>query len=101
MNENVKADDTARAEAHTSVCIDWYSEGETRVVEVDGMRVVVRFVGRKGRRGRIVIEAPAGAVFSSCSAVAESAGSASGAELYRSLGPKCVLDELSTPAADG
>jgi hypothetical protein len=49
----------------TSTCIDWYSEGETRIVEVDGVRVVVRFVGRKGRRGRIVIEAPAGAVFSS------------------------------------
>jgi hypothetical protein len=50
--------------ATTCACIDWYSEGETRVVEVDGVRVLVRFVGRKGRRGRIVIEAPAGAVFS-------------------------------------
>jgi hypothetical protein len=33
------------------------------VVEVDGVRIVVRFIGRKGRRGRIAIEAPAGAVF--------------------------------------
>jgi len=47
----------------TSVCIDWYSEGECRAVEVGGVRVVVRYVGRSGRRGRIAIEAPAGAVF--------------------------------------
>jgi hypothetical protein len=47
----------------TSVCIDWYSEGEAKVVEVDGVRVLVRFVGRRGRRGRIAIEAPAGARF--------------------------------------
>ena len=63
MNENVKADMQTRAEPSKSTCVDWYSEGETRVVEVDGVRVVVRFVGRKGRRGRILIEAPAGAVF--------------------------------------
>ncbi len=47
-----------------SAYIDWYSEGEARTVEVDGVQVIVRFVGRKGRRGRIVIEAPPGAVFS-------------------------------------
>jgi hypothetical protein len=46
-----------------SVSIDWYSEGESRTVAVDGVQVTVRFVGRKGRRGRIAIEAPAGAVF--------------------------------------
>jgi hypothetical protein len=60
MNENARADKHVQAEATTSTCIDWYSEGETRVVVFDGVRVVVRFVGRKGRRGRIVIEAPAG-----------------------------------------
>ena len=43
--------------------IDWYAEGETRVVEVGGVKVVVRLVGRKGRRARIAIEAPAGATF--------------------------------------
>ncbi len=63
MNENVKAEEVAQADVPSSTSIDWYSEGETRIVEVDGGRVVVRFVGRKGRRGRIVIEAPAGAVF--------------------------------------
>lgn len=46
-----------------SQCIDWYSEGEERIVEAGGIRVVVRFVGRKGRRGRIAITAPPGAVF--------------------------------------
>lgn len=58
----------------TCSCIDWYHEGESRTVEVDGVRVVVRFVGRKGRRGRISIEAPAGAVFRStegCEALTE------------------------------
>jgi hypothetical protein len=46
-----------------STCIDWYAEGQSRTVECGGVRMTVRFVGRKGRRGRIVIEAPAGAVF--------------------------------------
>jgi hypothetical protein len=45
-------------------CIDWYSEGEARIVECNGVQIVVRYVGRKGRRGRIVIEAPDGASFS-------------------------------------
>jgi hypothetical protein len=48
-----------------SQCIDWYAEGEERSVEADGVRVVVRFVGRKGRRARIAIIAPAGAAFQS------------------------------------
>ena len=49
--------------AEASQSIDWYAEGEERIVEVGGMRVVVRFVGRKGRRGRIAITAPPGAAF--------------------------------------
>ena len=67
--ENVAVDGRERpaAEAPTSTLIDWYSEGETRVVEVNGVQVTVRFVGRKGRRGRIVIVAPPGAAFSSLS----------------------------------
>ena len=51
------------SEPPNCTCIDWYAEGQSRTVDVDGVRVTVRFVGRKGRRGRIVIEAPAGAVF--------------------------------------
>ena len=46
-----------------SVSIDWYAEGQSRSVEVDGVLIVVRFVGRKGRRSRIAISAPAGAAF--------------------------------------
>jgi hypothetical protein len=45
--------------------IDWYAEGESRTIEVDGFQVTVRFVGRKGRRGRIMITAPPGATFRS------------------------------------
>jgi hypothetical protein len=44
--------------------IDWYSEGQARVIDVNGVRVTVRFVGRRGRRARIAITAPPGAVFS-------------------------------------
>jgi hypothetical protein len=47
-----------------SRCIDWYAEGETRVIEVGGVKILVRFVGRHGRRGRIAITAPPGAMFS-------------------------------------
>jgi hypothetical protein len=48
-----------------SQLIDWYAEGEERVVEVANIQIVVRFVARKGRRGRIAITAPAGAAFCS------------------------------------
>jgi len=51
------------AKPPTSTSIDWYSQGQSRIVECNGVRMTVRFVGRKGRRGRIKIEAPAGAVF--------------------------------------
>jgi hypothetical protein len=55
--------DAPASKPRQSVSIDWYAEGQTRMVEVAGVRIVVRFIGRKGRRGRIAIEAPAGAVF--------------------------------------
>lgn len=57
--------DTFPANSPTSQSVDWYHEGESRTVEVDGMKVTVRFIGRKGRRGRIAIVAPAGAEFRS------------------------------------
>ena len=37
--------------------IDWYHPGQARTVESGGLRITVRFVGRKGRRGRIAITA--------------------------------------------
>lgn len=46
-----------------SQSIDWYAEGQARTVEVDGIHVTVRYVARKGRRARIAITAPSGAVF--------------------------------------
>jgi hypothetical protein len=46
-----------------SQSIDWYAEGESRSVELFGVQVTVRFVGLKGRRGRIAITAPRGAKF--------------------------------------
>ncbi len=42
---------------------DRHSEGEFHLVEYDAVRIVVCYVGRLGRRGRILIEAPAGAAF--------------------------------------
>lgn len=52
-------------EASTCQVIDWYSEGESKVVQVAGVRVEVRFIGRSGRRGRISITAPVGSVIQS------------------------------------
>jgi hypothetical protein len=37
---------------------DWYAPGQGRTVVVGGVEVVVRFVGRKGRRARIAITVP-------------------------------------------
>lgn len=63
MEKIVNAEVLGQETMPTSTCVDWYCEGEGRVVEVNGVRLVVRFVGRKGRRGRILLEAPAGALF--------------------------------------
>jgi hypothetical protein len=43
--------------------IEWYSEGETRTVDVDGVEITIRFVRRHGRRARIAISGPPGTVF--------------------------------------
>jgi hypothetical protein len=50
--------------ASTSQSIDWLSVGQGRVIEVGGVRVIIKLVGQKGRRARVAIEAPAGTVFS-------------------------------------
>jgi hypothetical protein len=63
--QNVQAEPSGDVprDTKTSVCVDWYSEGQSRMVEVNGVTIVVRFVDKRGRRGRIAITAPAGAVF--------------------------------------
>jgi hypothetical protein len=64
MNDsNRQPDPEPPRPAASSQSIDWYSEGESRIVEVDGVRIEVRYVGRKSRRGRIAITAPPGAAF--------------------------------------
>jgi hypothetical protein len=49
----------------TSQLIDWFAEGQTFEVEFAGVVMTVRYVCRKGRRARIAITGPAGAVFRS------------------------------------
>jgi hypothetical protein len=44
---------------------DWYSEGQGCVVRIGNEYVVFKVLGRKGRRARVQIEAPAGAEFDS------------------------------------
>jgi len=61
-NQNTTANRT-HVPAEASQCIDWYTEGQSRVVEIGDVQVTIRCVGRKGRRARISITAPAGAVF--------------------------------------
>lgn len=58
-----REEETAQSPQPTSQCIDWYHEGESRTVDVAGVQVTVRLVGRKGRRSRISIVAPPGAEF--------------------------------------
>lgn len=55
----------------TSQSIEWFHEGQSRIVEVDGVQVTIRLVGRRGRRARIAIEAPSGAEFRVVDAVDE------------------------------
>lgn len=43
--------------------IEWYSQGQARSIIVEGHEILVRFVGRKGRKARIAIVAPPGAQF--------------------------------------
>lgn len=51
----------------TCTSIEWFHEGQTRVVEANGVRVAVRFVGRRGRRARILITALGSATISQSS----------------------------------
>src|SRR5262245_30069496 len=54
---------TQRCDTHECRSIEWYSDGQARIVEVSDVRIEIRFVGRRGRRCRIAITAPQGAVF--------------------------------------
>jgi hypothetical protein len=70
MNDTVEDSNAAtlghqRLPSSVSKSVEWYHEGQERVVEADGVQITVRFVGRKGRRGRIAITAPVGAAFRS------------------------------------
>ena len=49
--------------ASVSRDIAWYHPGESRLVDIGGLQITVRLVERNGRRARIAITAPAGAVF--------------------------------------
>lgn len=40
--------------------VDWFSQGESCLLQIGGTRVEVRFIGRKGRRARISISASPG-----------------------------------------
>jgi hypothetical protein len=63
--QNQQSAETGCRPSECSQSIDWYAEGESRVVDVGGVCMIVRFIGRKGRRGRIAIYAPPGASFRS------------------------------------
>jgi len=41
---------------------DWFAVGQGMTVDVAGVTVAFRVIGHKGRRTRIVVTAPAGAV---------------------------------------
>jgi hypothetical protein len=58
-----REEETTQSMRPSSQSVDWYHEGESRTVEVNGVQVTVRLIGRKGRRSRIAIVAPAGAAF--------------------------------------
>jgi hypothetical protein len=71
------------------------SEGESKVVEVNGVRVTVRFIGRKARKGRIAIEGPAGRCSKllnngRCRQIADKAHSKGGRD-YRFNRPRITL----------
>ncbi len=73
MNYFANEDALVPSKGNSRPCqsIEWYAEGQTRIVDLDGVQIAIRFVGRSGRRGRIAITAPPGAVFR-----AEAAGNA-------------------------
>lgn len=63
MTEPPRENPVTEAPTHRSQSTSWFAEGEAIRVWVGETEVVVRFLGRKGRRARISISAPAGAQF--------------------------------------
>ena len=64
-SETPVASEHTKGSEIASESIEWLAPGQQRVVRVAGVQITMRLVGRKGRRARISISAPAGAVFSS------------------------------------
>jgi hypothetical protein len=62
--DKAEAEKTRSTESSCCQLIDWFSEGESKHVQIGDARVEVRLVGLKGRRARIAIIAPSGALFS-------------------------------------
>jgi hypothetical protein len=38
------------ADVRSCRSIEWYAEGQARIIDIDGVRVTVQFAGRKGHR---------------------------------------------------
>ncbi len=55
----------SQAQPQTCQSIEWYAEGDLRTIEFGDFKIIVRYVGRKGRRARIAITTPVGAAFRS------------------------------------
>ena len=54
-NDKNSARNRTRVPTEVSRSTEWYAAGDEWIVDVGGIWMVVRFVGRKGRRGRIAI----------------------------------------------
>jgi hypothetical protein len=65
VSTNQQGPSTVAGPGEFSQSIDWYHEGDTLLVEVNGVQVAVSYVRRKGRRCRLAITAPPGATFRS------------------------------------
>ena len=61
--ERLAPADRKPARKYMSERVDWYSKGDGVIVEANGSQIIVRVVDRKGRRDRLAITAPPGAVF--------------------------------------
>jgi hypothetical protein len=55
LKPNHQSETAVRPAARTQF-IDWYSKGQSRIVDFDGVKLTVRLVDRKGRRSRIAID---------------------------------------------